>query len=308
VISFRFHLVSLVAVFLALGLGVLAGTTVINQGIVNQLEAQTAEFERRTLVAEEQVGQLQAQVVAWNEVVPFFIDGELVGERAIVVTQEGTDDGIITSVSDGLEQGGAEVVGLFSVGERMALRTDADRRALSLALGLTGVDDPQALKSEAASAVADRLAFGRVSVGDDVLVRLIRDQFVMDLGPELGEEQLDTLSEADLVVVVAGGTEPAAMRPEGFLVPFVESMAAAAEQSDQAVGAAESFTSSYEFVTLLRGDGDTADRIVTQDNVDQVPGRIGLVLALDDLLLRGLPGHYGFKDGSSGAFPPPPAS
>jgi hypothetical protein len=306
-ISFRFHLVSLVAVFLALGLGVLAGTTVINQGIVRGLENQTETLAESNADLQAQVEELDAQVGAWEQAMPYFIDDELVGEQAILVTQQGTDDETVSSVSESLEQAGANVVALFSVGERMALPSEADRQALALAIGADGSMEPQALKAEAASILADRLAFGLDTLSDDVLVRLIRDQFLVDLGPELGDEELQTLSDADLVVVVAGGGERPAVQPEGFLVPFVESMAAASDDSDQAIGAAESFNSSYEFVTLLRGDGETADRIVTQDNVDQVPGRIGLVLALDDLMLQGVAGHYGFKDGASSALPPPAA-
>ena len=39
-INFRFHLVSLIAVFLALGLGILVGSTVIDQKIVNRLDTE----------------------------------------------------------------------------------------------------------------------------------------------------------------------------------------------------------------------------------------------------------------------------
>jgi hypothetical protein len=307
-ISFRFHLVSLVAVFLALGLGVLAGTTVINQGIVRGLENQTETLAESNADLQREVEELDAQVGAWEQAMPYFIDDELAGEQAILVTQQGTDDATVSSVSESLEQAGADVVALFSVGERMALPSETDRQALALAIGADGSVEPQALKAEAASILADRLAFGLDTLSDDVLVRLIRDQFLVDLGPELGEDQLQILSDADLVVAVAGGGERPAVQPEGFLVPFVEALAAASDDSEQAVGAAESFSSSYDFVTLLRGDGDTADRIVTQDNVDQVPGKIGLVLALDDLLLRGVAGHYGVKDGASSVLPPPPAT
>jgi hypothetical protein len=55
------------------------------------------------------------------------------------------------------------------------------------------------------------------------------------------------------------------------------------------------------FVARLR-DGDVATRIATQDNVDQIPGQIGLVLALEDLI-QGVPGHYGVKDGASRVIP-----
>ena len=33
-VSFRYHVVSIVAVFLAIGLGILMGTTVVRQGVV----------------------------------------------------------------------------------------------------------------------------------------------------------------------------------------------------------------------------------------------------------------------------------
>ena len=38
-ISFRFHIVSLAAVFMALALGVVLGTAFINDGIVDRLDA-----------------------------------------------------------------------------------------------------------------------------------------------------------------------------------------------------------------------------------------------------------------------------
>ncbi|HYH28079.1 MAG TPA: copper transporter, partial [Actinomycetota bacterium] len=59
-ISFRFHLVSLVAVFLALGLGILAGTTVLDRQIVSQLERQTDRLSRTAEGLREDVRALQA--------------------------------------------------------------------------------------------------------------------------------------------------------------------------------------------------------------------------------------------------------
>src|SRR5438876_572478 len=46
-ISFRYHVVTIVAVFLALGLGVLAGTTVLDQGLVKNLKARTDAAEQQ---------------------------------------------------------------------------------------------------------------------------------------------------------------------------------------------------------------------------------------------------------------------
>jgi len=47
VINFRFHLVSLVAVFLALALGVVMGSTVIDRAIVDRLSTQIDSVKKR---------------------------------------------------------------------------------------------------------------------------------------------------------------------------------------------------------------------------------------------------------------------
>ena len=298
-ISFRFHLVSIVAVFLALGLGVLVGTTVINRGIVAGLQAQTTRLEQNARDLQDRVNQLQPFV---EQVAPYLIEDELLGEQAVVITQEGTSEAAIGNVEEGLRRAGASVVALLSVGPRMALPEESDRKALAEAIGTTGISAPEALEAEAAAVVADRLAFG--PRGHDVLIDLIDGDFLLNLGPELGEQGLRDLSQADLVIAVGGGIDPPAVSPDRFLVPMVRGLAAAG--SGPAVAAAEGRDSDYEFVTVLREDAETAAVISTQDNVDELPGMIGFVLTLDDLLL-GRPGHYGVKDGNSGVVPPPQA-
>lgn len=46
-IHFRYHLVSLIAVFLALAIGVAMGATVINSAVVDALRSQVSSAERR---------------------------------------------------------------------------------------------------------------------------------------------------------------------------------------------------------------------------------------------------------------------
>jgi hypothetical protein len=300
VISFRFHLVSLVAVFMALGLGVLAGTTVINQGIVADLDRRLDDFEQVNEQLRGDVADLQTEVDAWTAARPYLVHDQLLGERAIVVTEQWTDETTATSVLDGLRRAGAEVMALLSVGDRMALATEGDRQALAGALGAPGVNAADALRVQAATDLADRLAFG--PVGGDVLVDLIDQDFLLNQGAQLGEEGLQELVAADLVVVVAGNGDRPVVQPGSFLVPLIEALT---DADNQAVGAAEGWSSAYDFVGLLRNDGAVSDRIVTQDNVDQVPGQIGFVIGLKDLVRFGVSGHYGIKDGASRALPPP---
>ena len=97
-INFRFHLVSLIAVFLALGLGILVGSTVIDQRIVNRLDSeikQRAQGEhgsaRRT---SKQLAkrELSSSSSSSTRPAPFVGDGRLDGSSVAVVAERGVDE------------------------------------------------------------------------------------------------------------------------------------------------------------------------------------------------------------------------
>lgn len=301
-ISFRFLLVSLVAVFLALGLGVLAGTTVINQGIVAQLEQQTNDLAAQLAQTREEVGRLDAEVDLFSRyteaTMGYFVEGRLVGTNVVVVTQEGTDSGAVDRVAAGLDRAEARVVALLEVTGRMALATEEDRTTLAQALRLDGAADPEELEAQAADHLAERLAFGPGTA--DALAALIDAGFVESGGPPLDEEGLRALEDANAFVVVGGGPDGATLDPAAFLVPFVRHLVA----RGSSVSAVEALDTGTPFVTQLRADGDLDGRVVTQDNVDQLPGEIGFVMGLRDLVVEGRGGNYGVKDGADDVIPP----
>lgn len=292
-VSFRFHLVSLVAVFLALGLGVVAGTTVINRGLVRNLEEQTADFGRRADRFERQVDSLRA---LRDQLTDHVIDGRLSGAEVVIVTQEGTDEGAIAAARGVLEGAGADMLGLFTVSGRMSLPDEASRTELASIIGGSPTEDPDALAVEAARELASEMAFGPVG---DTLAELIRGEFVLVGGRDLGDRVLRSLDGDEAVVVIAGGRDRPPVDPSRFLVPLAQGLV----EDGVRVAAAEPLRTGYPFVALIREDGAVADRIATQDNVDQVAGEIGLVLGMEDVL-RGAAGHYGVKEGASGLLPP----
>jgi hypothetical protein len=294
-VSFRFHLVSLVAVFLALGLGVLAGTTVINQGLVRRLERDTIESQR-------EVRELEAEVTLWRtfgeEVLPQVAAGRLVGAEVVLVTQEGADETAIADTRTALEDAGADMLGLLTVSDRMALSDDSSRGELAAIVDGLATDEPAELTAAAASEMAAELSFGP---GDaNVLPGLIREEFVLVGGREAGESVLGSLDGDEAVVVVGGWPDRPAPAPGAFLVPLVEGLVADGSR----VAAAEGFQARTRFVSLLRDDSSVNGEIVTQDNVDEDFGQVGLVLAVEDVLAGGT-GHYGVKDGVDDMIPPP---
>jgi len=302
VVSFRFHLVSLVAVFLALGLGVLTGTTVLNRGIVAQLDRRTDQLAEQSSRLREQVLELQAETDTWarfgTEVLGFAVPGRLTGQEIVVVTQEGTDTQAIDGVRRSLQTAGAEIVAVLSIDPSMALEDKSDVEELRRLVGSVQTD-PAGLAEEAASALASRLVAG--PGGADLLDGLLRSGFLLNRGPGLGAPALREVGRpGQAFVMVAGATGEPILEPERFLVPLARDIAVAGGL----VAAAEVTHTDYPFVTLLRGEAATSRLIVTQDNIDRLPGEVGFVLALEDLIEDSRPGHYGVKDGADAVIPP----
>jgi hypothetical protein len=289
-------------VFLALGLGVLVGTTVINRGIVRGLEDQTDRLVRDNSDLREQVAELTGLVETLGTfgeaVFDHVVNDRLTTDEVVIVTQEGTDEAAIGAARGALERAGADMLGLLTVSDRMALADEASRDDLEAIVGGSPSDEAEVLTAEAAQGMASELAFG--PVGGDMLPELIREEFVLVGGRELQEGVLRGIDGDEAVVVVAGGRDEPVVDPARFLVPLIEGLV----EDGARVAAAEGLQTRYPFVTLLREDGAVTDEIATQDNVDQVPGEVGLVLGVEDML-RGVPGHYGVKDGASRLLPPP---
>ena len=88
-IDFRYHLVSIVAVFLALSLGLLLGSTVLSPYVQRGLNGLSKTEKRQidTYLAEKQ--QLQAQVSSENQVAlanaPAMLHDILAGQRVVLV-------------------------------------------------------------------------------------------------------------------------------------------------------------------------------------------------------------------------------
>lgn len=299
-ISFRFHLVSLVAVFLALGLGVLTGTTVLNRGIVVQLERQTDQLAAQADQLREDVRALEAEAAGWTEfgraTRDFLLQGRLTGTDAILVTQDGTDPAALEGVRDAVERSGGRLRLELLVSARMALEEEGDREALAAAVGAPSGASASDLRPQVVEELADQLAFG----SGDAVGALAGAGFLTMERPDPLPEGESVPADA-LILVVGGGPAIRPLVPEVFLVPLVERLVL----DGQAVGASESVDAEAPFVTLVRENG-VAERAVTQDNVDQLPGEISLILAVEDLLEEGEPGHYGVKPGAAQLMAPLP--
>jgi hypothetical protein len=312
-ISFRYHLVSIVAVFLALALGVLVGTTVVNQGVVDDLNRRVDSALARSQQLRDQVASLQTDVRSWDTfgrtVEPVLISDQLPGRRVVMVTLEGVDLAAVDGVRQALVDSGATVESVLFVTPKMALADPDSQARLASILGVSSTD-PSQLAQTAAQRLAGRLAAGlppaasasgsEQLIPPDLLAELVGADFLAVKG---GNGSLGDVGAPDqAVVVLAGGSQDAVVEPGAFLEPFTAALAV----SSHPVVAAESVNTVYPFVPLVREDAAVNGRVVTVDNADTMIGQVALVLGLRDLLATpSQTGHYGVKPGANSLIPKP---
>lgn len=303
-ISFRYHLVSIVAVFLALALGVLVGTTVVNQGIVDDLRGRTDSAVKNAENLRNQIADLKADLDASKTfqmiVMPMLIKDQLSGAQVVVVTQQEVSASDVDGVRRALVDSGASVVAEIVVTNRMALSDDGSRAQLAAALGTTDRGAPDRLAEEAARALGNRLANGPSLVSRDDLLDSLGSAGFMVIRGGTGTPGIGGAGQA--VVLLSGSSRAPAVDPRLFLAPLTASLV----QAQRPVAAAEIEAAVAPFVPLLRDDGSLDGNLVTVDDADSMSGRVALVLGLRNLLASpGKGGDYGVKPGSSALIPKP---
>lgn len=121
-IDFRDHLISIIAVFLALGIGMLVGSAVSGNEVLSEkqavvvadlrreygaLRAREKALTQRVMLLEEQA---RADDAFATGILPVVVEGRLAGmEVAVVSTRADRPDGYTRPVADALSAAGAEV-------------------------------------------------------------------------------------------------------------------------------------------------------------------------------------------------------
>ena len=114
-ISFRYHLVSLISVFLAIALGIVIGTTQLNGFLLDGLRVQVdnltddkRELETRSQTLESQL----TEVDAFGEAVaPVLVANRLPGAAVLVVLTPDVEDEVVDQTTALVETAGATVAG-----------------------------------------------------------------------------------------------------------------------------------------------------------------------------------------------------
>lgn len=312
-VSFRFHLVSLIAVFLALGLGILVGSSVVDRVIVDRLDDEIASVRSESAQRNEENGRLNDRLNQVDEFVrdsaQYSIAGRLVQQPVLLVVDKSVDEDRAKEVLATMRAAGATAPGILWLPERWRLDLAQDVDALRDAAGVTG--NAATARTAAIEKLARRFAARQTSAQrrTDIVTPLQDAQFLD--WTEGNAAVLDAFPAARSRVVILTATDTPLASGE-TVVAFARAFTAAevpvvvAEVYDDNGGRAPA-PERGRILTPIRGDATLTERVATVDNADMVQGRVALVIALQQAVSDVI-GHYGYGRGASAALPSPAAS
>jgi len=309
-VNFRFHLISLIAVFCALGLGILVGSTVVDQSIVDRLDREIRTARRDTAAVKAENERLADAAVRGEEYArrsaAYTLGDRLAGVPVVVVAEAGVDGRIPNELVAALRGAGAEVPGTIWLEGAWRLDGRDEVEALQAATGAEGTN--AAVRAAALDSLASRLAGGATgSARTPVLERLRADGFVRFAGGDGAAFATFPAGRARVVLVTGtdsrlAGTDVLADLARSLSQAGVPVVAAEAYDDHDGV---DPVPERGAAVAPIRGDRTLAARVSTVDDADLAPGVVTTVLAV---ATPSTVGHYGYGTGARAPLPEPPAS
>lgn len=306
-IDFKYHVVSLISVFLAIALGIILGTTVLNGPITNDLKSsvQSLKNDKRTL--EGQVDILGTQVSQNDQfdaaVAPGLVTGVLKDQSFITIT---TGSSVTAQMRDNVikmvQASGAKNTGAISLDNNYS---DPAQGAIMLKFATTNlpagvtVADSSDPGTVTGSLIANLIVPG-ASTQPGATITSVLSGF-----GGLGVLKLDSadLTPSKNVVIITSGVwaDKPADRDKSIL-----SLALALDKAGANVVIAGDVASAGPngVINAARADASVASIISTVDNANYASGQVSVVWALADEAKQKT-GQYGSSKGTQ-PIPPKP--
>lgn len=309
-ISFRYHIVSIVSVFLALAVGVALGGGPLRGEVDNTLVEQVQADRRTKADLRSQINALGAgndfADSFATEVAPRLLDGALEGRPVTLLVLPGSREAVVTSLADLVTAAGGSVAGTIRVGDELI---DVGNRQLVDQLGsqlLDGVPDVT-VPDDAGTYERLGMVLARAAVTDEDGGATVDDPANSILSGLSTANLLSPVGEltrrGSLVLVVAGDATSGASARAGASA-VVSSLSAALDRATDGVVVAGPTGSARAggVVDAVRSEVVVSQEVSTVDTLDRVVGQLVALLALAEQA-GGDVGHYGSVDASDGVLP-----
>jgi hypothetical protein len=304
VINFRYHVVSLTAVFLALAIGLVVGTAALNGPAVDGLKDQLSGLSKQNAQYRDQVNHLKdeanSQEQFANDAAPIMLDGKLRNRRVMVVSLPAAGK-YVDDVVNTLQIGGAKVVSRVEFEDKF---TDPVNNAQLLdqatIIRPVAVTDPATTNTDGVATSGALLAAVLMdrpqAIPDDqrrtVLSAYTQGGWIVVTG--------DPAGPAEAVVVLTGApyVDKDATKRNAAVVTVVDAF----DKAGPLVVGSDGTGTDGNTVAAVRKDPALAKTISTVDNASTPQGRVVLTLALAEQL-EGRAGQYGIRDGATALMP-----
>jgi hypothetical protein len=282
-ISFRFHIVSLAAIFMALALGIVLGTAFLNDKTVSTLESRIEKVRNDARNAGE---GLNVWKVFGDDAEASIVTGRLDGVRVLTIVPEGLTGSVTDKMRSLLATAGAIDAGTVTLDNSWA-DDPPPTEDIAQVLGIVGPSSIQSVTDAAAERLAREFANG----GGPTLPALVAANLAR-LDP--GDPATTPGGPSRYLVIDKGA-------PTGLLEPLTRALADQIPKSVLVADAGEDDAVDQSLVKVLR-DKPESSLFSTVDHIRTVPGQIAAILALRDFD-RGATGDYGSCCGADRAAP-----
>jgi hypothetical protein len=305
-IDFRYYLVSIVAIFFALAIGIVLGSGPLEGNINNVIRGTNAQLAQEKKDLQDKVVTLQdgldASQTYAGTTAPLTLDSQLGGQTVALVVLPGAAEAQVSSVDTALSQAGARVGSVVRLTDAWSDPTQQDVLG-RVADGLDRTTTDSNASVAAGQALADALVSASPTAvapadpakvdpqGVAVLSGLVEAGFVKVEDPR-------AIRRGSLAVVVGPDVAPEIAATDTYL-PLIEALDK--DGRGVVVGGAEPTTQTGGIVAVIRGS-DLSATVSTVDDLDLQMGAPTASLALVERLGGGV-GQYGIHAGATDVVP-----
>ncbi|AKU16688.1 hypothetical protein VV02_13800 [Luteipulveratus mongoliensis] len=309
-IDFRYHVVSIVAVFLALAVGIVIGATTLRDEVAGGLNQQVKDQRREMNTLRDQSNAAKKAIGRQDQyaesVAPRVLPGQLATRPVAVLVLPGVDDGLLDTTRDSLRTAGATVTTTLKLDESWASGDNADRNTyLGAAARDLGLDSASIPKNRLAGQVLIESVAHKGSSGqqDEAASRVLGQLKDRDLASAEPAKPV----QAGSVIVIWPGMDGKSSDKNSAVKAWTDVITAVGLSGRPVVGVSagpieDDLTTPDALVTALRKSPEVTGAMSTVDDGGRAIGQAALVLALREEF-NGQAGQFGLANDATTVTP-----
>jgi hypothetical protein len=310
VINFKYHVVSLTAVFLALAIGLIVGTAALNGPLSDELKHQVTQLSAQNQQYRSQVNSLKTEVNQKEQFVtqiaPLVLPGKLAARRVLILSTQ-QSDADVKSVESDLQLAGASVTGHVTI-EDTFVKPDNNGPLLDLAATTLNTNAIAGLPTNSDGVETSTALLAAALMDHTPAVPRQSQQEILAAYKSAGYIDYDAVptAPAEAVIVLAGlpYTDQDATKENQNTLTMVTGF----DKAGPIVLGASSTAGSGNVVSAVRGDASLSKTVSTVDDDNTLQGVLAVTLALNEQVVYGKTGHYGLASSATASLPKLPQS